>query len=220
MPELPLVPGHEPLLRLAQASLQTSLADTPVVLIQGPRQCGKTTLARTVAQPLGYGYASFDDDNLARAARLDPLGFVTDLPPRMVLDEVQRVPGIFTALKLAVDRDRQPGRFLLTGSADVLLLPKLADSLAGRLEVIRLHPLAQVELRSTQAGFLTQLFSADFKPASFERMGAALAELIVAGGFPSALMRPPARRRAWYQAYVQTLVQRDVRDLAQYCSVR
>ena len=137
----------------------------------------------------------------------------------MVLDEVQRVPEIFTALKLAVDRDRQPGRFLLTGSADVLLLPKLADSLAGRLEVIRLNPLAQVELRSTEAGFLTQLFSAGFKPASFERMGPALAELIVAGGFPSALMRPPARRRAWYQAYVQTLVQRDVRDLARIAAL-
>lgn len=219
MLELPLAPGGEPLHRLAQASLKTSLADTPVVLIQGPRQCGKTTLARTVAEPLGYGYATFDDDNLARAARLDPLGFVTDLPPRMVLDEVQRVPEIFTALKLAVDRDRQPGRFLLTGSADVLLLPKLADSLAGRLEVIRLHPLAQVELRSTQAGFLTQLFNADFKPASFERMGAGLAEIIVAGGFPSALMRPPARRRAWYQAYVQTLVQRDVRDLARIAAL-
>ncbi len=204
---------------MAQASLQASLADTPVVLIQGPRQCGKTTLARTVAEPAGYGYVSFDDDNLVRAAQADPLGFVSDLPPRMVLDEVQRVPEIFTSLKLAVDRDRQPGRFLLTGSADVLLLPKLADSLAGRLEVIRLHPLAQVELRKREACFLGQLFSADFKSAASERMGLALAELVVAGGFPAALTRQPARRRAWYQAYVQTLVQRDVRDLARIAAL-
>lgn len=217
--QLPLLSASPLLLRLAQVSLQASLADTPVVLLQGPRQCGKTTLARTVAEPAGYGYLSFDDDNLVRAARADPMGFVLDLPPKMVLDEVQRVPEIFTSLKLAVDRDRQPGRFLLTGSADVLLLPKLADSLAGRIEVIRLHPLAQVELRQQNASFLGQLFNADFKPAASKRMGQTLAELVVAGGFPAALTRQPARRRAWYLAYVQTLVQRDVRDLARIAAL-
>jgi len=86
MPIVPLLPGDPPLPRILQASLQASLTDTPVVLIQGPRQCGKTTLARKVAEPLGYGYISFDDDNLVRAARADPLGFVTDLPPKMVLN--------------------------------------------------------------------------------------------------------------------------------------
>ena len=219
MLNLPLLPTATALPRLVQTALQDSLADTPVVLLQGPRQCGKTTLARGVAEPAGFGYLSFDDDNLVRAARADPLGFVTDLPPKMVLDEVQRVPEIFTTLKLVVDRDRQPGRFLLTGSADVLLLPKLADSLAGRLEVIRLHPLAQVELRQQSAGFLSQLFKAEFNVASSKRMGVALAELVVAGGFPAALIRQPARRRAWYQAYVQTLVQRDVRDLARIAAL-
>jgi len=219
MLNLPLLPSDSILPRLAQASLQASLADTPVVLLQGPRQCGKTTLARSVGEPAGFGYLSFDDDNLVRAARADPLGFVTDLPARMVLDEVQRVPEIFTTLKLVVDRDRQPGRFLLTGSADVLLLPKLADSLAGRIEVIRLHPLAQIELRQQSAGFLQQLFRAEFGVASATRMGLALADLVVAGGFPAALMRQPPRRRAWYQAYVQTLVQRDVRDLARIAAL-
>ena len=80
MLEPPLIPGDGPLHRLAQASLETCLADTPVVLVQGPRQCGKTTLARTVAEPLGYGYATFDDGNLARSARQDPLGFVGHSP--------------------------------------------------------------------------------------------------------------------------------------------
>lgn len=216
---LPLIPGQQPVLRMVQANLQASLADTPVVLLQGPRQCGKTTLARTVAEPRGYGYVSFDDDNLVRAARADPLGFVADLPPKMVLDEIQRVPEIFTSIKLMVDRDRQPGRFLLTGSADVLLLPKLADSLAGRIEVLRLHPLAQVELRMREPCFLAQLFRADFKLASFQRMGLGLAELVVAGGFPAALMRQSTRRRAWYQAYVQALIQRDVRDLARIAAL-
>ncbi len=219
MTTVPLLPANPVLPRLVQTSLEASLADTPVVLLQGPRQCGKTTLARTVAEPAGFGYLSFDDDNLVRAARADPLGFVTDLPPKMVLDEVQRVPEIFTTLKLVVDRDRQPGRFLLTGSADVLLLPKLADSLAGRMEVVRLHPLAQVELRQQAAGFLQKLFAADFGVVATTRMGLALAELVVAGGFPAALMRQPSRRRAWYQAYVQTLVQRDVRDLARIAAL-
>jgi hypothetical protein len=221
MTAMPLLQSTPALFRLAEASLQASLADTPVVLLQGPRQCGKTTLARSVAEPAGFGYLSFDDDNLVRAARADPLGFVTDLPPRMVLDEVQRVPEIFTTLKLVVDRDRQPGRFLLTGSAGVLLLPKLADSLAGRIEVIRLHPMAQVELRQRvqTADFLQRLFRAEFDRVSTTRMGLALADLVVAGGFPAALMRQPPRRRAWYQAYVQTLVQRDVRDLARIAAL-
>ena len=204
---------------MVEENLRTSLTDTPVVLIQGPRQCGKTTLARTVAEPRGYGYISFDDDNLVRAARANPMGFVSDLPPRMALDEVQRVPELFTSLKLVVDRDRQPGRFLLTGSANVLLLQELADSLAGRIEVLRLHPLAQVELRRRSAGFLAQLFNADFRSESFERMGLSLAELVVAGGFPAALTRQSARRRSWYQAYAQTLIQRDVRDLARIASL-
>lgn len=215
----PLLSTSAVLPRLAQAALQASLNDTPVVLLQGPRQCGKTTLARSVAEPTGYGYLSFDDDNLVRAARADPLGFITDLPPKMVLDEVQRVPEIFTTLKLVVDRDRQPGRFLLTGSADVLLLPRLADSLAGRIEVIRLHPMAQVELRQQSASFLQRLFRAEFGVVGATRMGQALAELVVAGGFPAALTRLPSRRSAWYQSYVQTLVQRDVRDLARIAAL-
>jgi predicted AAA+ superfamily ATPase len=219
MHNLPALPTTQVLPRLVEVALQASLADTPVVLLQGPRQCGKTTLARSVAEPAGCGYLSFDDDNLVRAARADPLGFVTDLPPKMVLDEVQRVPELFTTLKLVVDRDRQPGRFLLTGSADVLLLPTLADSLAGRIEVIRLHPLAQVELRQQSAGFLQRLFRAEFGVVAATRMGLALAELLVAGGFPAALTRQSPRRRAWYQAYVQTLVQVDVRDLARIAAL-
>ena len=219
MPEFQLSEQNPPVPRLLERSLLASLSDTPVVLLQGPRQCGKTTLARQVAEPLGFGYLSLDDDNLVRAAKADPLGFVMDLPPKVILDEVQRVPELFTSIKLVVDRNRQPGRFLLTGSADVLLLPKLSESLAGRLEVLRLHPLSQVEMHRGQTQFLEQLFTADFKFATTARLGPDLAALMVSGGFPAALARLGSRRRTWYQAYMQTLIQRDVRDLARIAAL-
>lgn len=205
--------------RFIYPRLAEALADTPVVLVHGPRQCGKTTLARQVADASGYAYVSFDDDVLRASAQADPAGFVADFSERTVLDEVQRVPRLFTAIKAAVDRDRRPGRFILTGSANVLLVPRLADSLAGRMEILRLHPLAQAELAARSSGFLALLFdgesSARFKARAGTRLGKELAERIVAGGYPAALARPsPRRRMAWYRDYIDTLVQRDVRDLA------
>lgn len=201
--------------RFVLPRLSEALADTPVVLVHGPRQCGKTTLSRVVGDAAGYAYTSFDDDVLRAAAQADPVGFVADLPDKAVLDEVQRVPELFTTLKAAVDRDRRSGRFILTGSANVLLLPKLADSLAGRMEILRLHPLAQAELAARQPGFLNALFGDGFKAGPQSRLGKELAERIVAGGYPAALARSLPRRRAtWYRDYVETLVQRDVRDLA------
>lgn len=206
--------------RFAEAALVETLADTPAILIHGPRQCGKTTLARSVGEARDYTYFSFDDDVTLAAAKADPVGFVGDLPDRVVLDEVQRAPTIFAALKSAVDRRRTPGRFLLTGSANVLLLPALADSLAGRLGLLRLHPLAQCELAEHEPSFLDQLFEGGFKVRKFDRLGKALAERIAAGGYPAALTRATARRRAvWYRDYIETLVQRDVRDLARIASL-
>lgn len=209
MPDTTLYP------RFALPRLQEALADTPVVLLHGPRQCGKTTLARQVGDAAGYTYVSFDDDVTLAAARADPVGFVADLPGHTVLDEVQRAPGLFTAIKTAVDRQRTPGRFLLTGSANVLLVPRLADSLAGRMEILRLYPLAQSELARKVPRFLEVLFGAHFPVRHTERLGLALAERIVAGGYPAALARPSVpRRRAWYRDYVETLIQRDVREVA------
>lgn len=206
--------------RLTTPLLEQALAESPVVLIHGPRQCGKTTLAQAVGDAHGYGYFSFDDAVALAAATSDPVGFVGDLPERAILDEVQRAPALFTALKRAVDRDRRPGRFLLTGSANVLLLPSLADSLAGRMEILRLHPLAQCELAGAKPAFLDALFSGGFKARPYERLGKELVGRIVAGGFPAALARTTARRRAtWYRDYVETLVQRDVRDLARIASL-
>jgi len=205
---------------MVEARLKTALRDSPVVLIHGPRQSGKTTLAQRIGAKLGYTYFTFDDDVTRGAAEADPVGFVGDLPARATLDEVQRVPNLFAALKVAVDRDRRPGRFLLTGSANVLLVPKLADSLAGRIEIIRLFPFAQCEIEERAPGFLDALFNADFRVRRAERLGCRLAERIVAGGYPAALARTaPRRRTAWYRDYVKTIVQRDVRDLARIASL-
>jgi predicted AAA+ superfamily ATPase len=194
--------------------LREALADTPAVLIHGPRQCGKTTLARMVGERLGYRYVSFDDDAVRAAARGDPIGFVAGLPPRSILDEVQRVPEIFTSLKMAIDQRRAAGRYILTGSANVLLVPALADSLAGRMGLLRLHPLAQCELSRRRPRFLDALFDNGFRTAIAKPLGAELAQRIVAGGYPAALIRrAPARRRAWYRDLVETQIQRDVRDV-------
>ena len=206
--------------RFVEPRLAEALEDTPVVLIHGPRQCGKTTLAQVVGEQRGHVYFSFDDDATLAAATADPIGFMADLPERSTLDEVQRAPGLFAALKTQVDRRRSPGRFLLTGSSNVLLIPSLSDSLAGRMGIQRLHPLAQCELAGRAPDFLDRLFAGDFPVGRSERLGRSLAELIVAGGYPAALARGAARRRAaWYRDYVETLVQRDVRALARIASL-
>jgi len=206
--------------RFAEARLLEALADTPSVLIHGPRQCGKTTLARAVGEPRGYAYFSFDDAVALGAAQADPVGFVSELPERCILDEVQKVPAIFPALKTAVERRRAPGRFLLTGSSNVLLVPKLSESLAGRIGFLRLHPLSQCELEGKESTFLDALFGARFKTRASERLGAELPERVAAGGYPPALARATSRRRlAWYRDYVETLVQRDVRDLGRIRSL-
>ena len=201
--------------RFVEPRLVEALADTPVVLIHGARQSGKTTLAQKLGRARRYAYFSFDDEVTLAAAQSDPAGFVADLPKRAILDEVQRAPELFTALKVAVDRHRTPGRFILTGSANVLLVPKLSDSLAGRMEILRLHPLAQCELAGRRPRFLDALFGGGFELGRTQRLGSALAARIVAGGYPAALQRSqPHRRAAWYRQYVETSVQRDVLDLS------
>lgn len=227
--------------RYIERRLAEALEDSPVVLIHGPRQCGKTTLAQFACAPnylkwgddflrwgedrmswgvsqqqRDYKYITFDDVVVRDGAQADPMGFVADLPERVILDEIQRVPNLFSAIKLEVDRRRRPGRFILVGSTNVLLIPELSDSLAGRIQVVPLHPLAQSEL-AVQSGtvFLDALFGHGFEIRQTERLGKQLIERIVAGGFPAALTRPTSLRQAnWYRDYVQAQLQRDVRDMA------
>ena len=201
--------------RYAEGPLAEALADSPAVLIHGPRQSGKSTLARVVGDPRGYAYISFDDAVARAAAESDPSGFVAGLGERTVLDEVQRVPTLFIALKQAIDARRTPGRFLLTGSSQVLLVPALSDSLAGRMDILRLHPLSQGEMRGGIPNFLDDLFHGEFQTSNSRRMGDDLAARVADGGYPAALARSTSRRRAnWYRNFIDTQLQRDVRDMA------
>ena len=206
--------------RYAEVPLVEALADSPAVLIHGPRQSGKSTLARLVGGPRGYDYITFDDDVARTAAQSDPSGFVAGLPQRVVLDEVQRVPSLFTALKQEIDRRRAPGRFLLTGSSQLLLVPALSDSLAGRMEIVQLHPLSQGEVYGGIPNFLDDLFAGEFQTSNLQRMGDDLAGRIADGGYPAAMGRSTPRRRSnWYRNFIDTQLQRDVRDMARISSM-
>lgn len=199
--------------------LTDALSDTPVVLINGARQSGKSTLAQaqSISSSTPRQYLTLDDAVVLNAAKSDPAGFINGLQGAVTLDEVQRVPELFLAIKAAVDRQRQPGRFLLTGSANVLLLPGIADSLAGRMEVLSLWPLSSAELvDSARLNRVDALFAGDWSALLVppcERD--ALLERLLAGGFPDAVTRTSARRRAaWFDNYIQAVLQRDVRELA------
>jgi len=197
--------------------LSAALADTPVVLLNGARQTGKSTLARQLAETsYPAQYLTLDDASTVAAAQYDPAGFVAGLSGPVVVDEIQRAPELFLALKAAVDRDRRPGRFLLTGSANVLLLPRLADSLAGRMEILTLWPLSQGEIDGAAEDFVDRLFAEEFKlPGRVHVDRAELMRRVIQGGYPEVVARADgARRRAWFGAYLTTILQRDVRDLA------
>lgn len=208
-------------LRHIAPQLAAALQDTPVVLVNGARQSGKSTLVQTAGNPAtGAGtrrYLTLDDTAVLAAAKSDPAGFIQGLQGPVTLDEVQRAPELFLPIKAAVDRQREPGRFLLTGSADVLLLPGIADSLAGRMEVLSLWPLSSAERADLPAtNRADALFNGDWSALHIPPCDKAdLSARLVSGGFPEAAARATqSRREAWFQSYVQAVLQRDVRELA------
>jgi uncharacterized protein len=194
--------------------IAAALEDTRVVLLNGPRQSGKTTIARNFADN-SRPYVTLDDNATLRAAREDPSGFIRGLN-RAVIDEIQRAPELMLAIKESVDEDPAPGRFLLTGSANVTLLPTVGDSLAGRIEVLTLLPFAQAELRGAPGMFLEKVFSGELRGGPGEPvMGDDLVKLVLLGGYPEVQRRPSAdRRQTWMEDYISLILDRDVRDIA------
>jgi predicted AAA+ superfamily ATPase len=199
--------------RYLENRIREAMTDTPVVLVNGPRQAGKTTLVRKLAGE-GRPYLTLDDRSTLLAAQQDPDGLIRNRKA-LVIDEVQRAPGLLLAIKKSVDEDRQPGRFLLTGSANLLTLPIVADSLAGRMETLTLLPLAGCEMRSVEGRWLDAVFANDIPTVTQAEVGDGLVQRVIRGGYPEVLARGTQRRRtAWIRQYVDAIIQRDVRELA------
>jgi len=191
------------------------MADTPVVCLLGPRQCGKSTLAKHQAP--GREYYSLDDARYLTLAQEDPEGFIGELPAFVTIDEIQRAPGLVLAIKRSVDSDRRPGRFLLTGSANLLQLPKLADSLAGRMECLYLHPFAEAEKAGCPGRFLEIWISGKLGVEMVGTQPPRPSEIpgrLVRGGYPEASGRTPVRARQWLRQYLASIIERDIHDVA------
>ena len=199
--------------RSIKPRLIEALQDTPVVLLAGPRQAGKTTLARQMASQ-GMRYLTLDDELTRLSAQEDPVGMIRSLD-KAVIDEIQRAPQLLLAIKKSVDEDRRPGRFLLTGSANLMTLPTVADSLAGRMETLSLLPLSQSEIEGNSSNWIDAAFGGRLLQTDAPALGDALVERVLRGGYPEMTARPSARRRqAWARQYLDGLIQRDVRDIA------
>lgn len=199
--------------RLIEARIAEAMSDTPVVLVAGPRQAGKTTLVRQMAVQ-GARYLTLDDELTLLAAKEDPVGMIRSLD-RAVIDEIQRAPQLLLAIKKTVDEDRRPGRFLLTGSANLMALPTVADSLAGRMETLTLLPLSQSEMRGSAANWIDSAFAGQILSPAQLVVGDDLVEAVLRGGYPEAVSRAtPRRRTAWGRQYIDAIIQRDVRDVA------
>lgn len=200
--------------------LQPSLEDTPVVLINGPRQSGKSTLAKYISSQMGnVKYITLDDFTTLSAAKNDPEQFVSGFKGSLIIDEVQRAPELFLAIKKVVDEDRRPGRFILTGSANVLQLPNISDSLAGRIEILPLYPFSISEISGERENLIEEIFkNSDLTISSFRSFPEkfdSMFELLTSGGYPEVIERSSeSRRQAWFHAYLSTILSRDVRDLA------
>jgi uncharacterized protein len=194
----------------------TALSDTPVIFLRGARQTGKSTLVKRIADEFYPArYITLDNAGTLSAASADPHGFIAGIEKPVVIDEVQRIPELLLSIKEDVDIHRQPGRYILTGSADILAVPKVADALAGRIEVMTLWPLSAAEINGNPFNLVDALFSKDFQNGLSQNSSFDLDAAMVAGGFPEPLQRvDPRRRQAWFDSYLTTILDREIRDLA------
>ena len=203
--------------RFLSEIIQTGLSDNPVVFIRGARQTGKTTMAREVISS-GHkaNYITLDSAAVLSAASTDPVGFISNLKKPATIDEVQRVPELILAIKEDIDNNRIPGRYLLTGSANILTIPKVADSLAGRMEIVTLWPLSRGEITGVKESFIKKIFKGEVSGLNSSRTGIEdLADMIITGGYPEPLKRTSFERKtSWFDSYLTTIIERDIRSLA------
>jgi uncharacterized protein len=196
----------------------TALADTPVVLLNGARQTGKSTLAKTlITKNSAAIYHNLDDINTLASVQFDVTEFVARHTGLMIIDEVQKAPELFNAIKFVVDNNRLPGKFLLTGSANVFLLPKICESLAGRMEILPLWPLSQGEIVNICEDFIDKVFAAKMliphSPEPLERKQ--LFAKILNGGYPEVLTRKSKERQQdWFASYTSAILMRDIKEIA------
>jgi predicted AAA+ superfamily ATPase len=203
--------------RALEGPLRAALSDTPVVMLVGARQTGKSTLAGALVEHGRASYSSFDEPHVLAAARADPVQFLEDLGETAVLDEVQRAPEIFLPIKASVDRDRRPGRFLLTGSSNPLFVPEVAEALAGRIEILTLWPFGAAELEGRDHLKVAKLLlDPDHSPKGVHPVDRDdLSLRVVRGGFPEAVERDDEQRRnRWFTNYLTTILERDIRAIA------
>lgn len=203
--------------RSLKPKLEKAFSRSRVILLNGARQVGKTTLMKEICLEKGYFYLTFDDMAILSAAKNDPKGFIAGLQKPIILDEIQRVPELFLAIKMDVDTHQDKGRYALTGSANPLLLPKLGDSLAGRMEIFDLYPLSQGELHNTTEVFIDNIFDYKFNPLSIKTKEFSKQELykaILKGGYPEIQNYDEEDRSNWFKSYVSTILDRDVRDIS------
>ena len=205
---------HKRNLRFA---VKEALQDTPVIVLNGARQVGKSTFCKQLIADglLQAQLVTLDDPSTLAAAQADPLGFIEGLNKHLIIDEVQRAPALLLSIKKVVDDNRKERRIILTGSADVMSLPKIADSLAGRIEIHKLWPFSQDELRTQHSDFLNILLSNDSGFASLKTPWDEIIQMIVNGGYPETLTRPTQSRKSkWFDSYITSVLQKDIRELA------
>ncbi|GHV69838.1 ATPase [Spirochaetia bacterium] len=200
--------------RWQEKSVKNALGLRRVVVVSGARQTGKTTLSQRILGKDG-DYRSLDDTDLLNFALADPRGFVMNKAGPMVIDEIQKAPKLIPEIKQVVDRNKGPGQYLLTGSANILTLPVISDSLAGRVKYMRLRPLTVGEILGKKPSFLKRSFEKNFpgKITGYDK--AAIIDLAFRGGYPeAAALNNLHHRKDWHTDYVQTLIERDLKDIA------
>lgn len=215
MPESKISNNNNLYPRLISPVIHDVLSDTPVVCLLGPRQCGKTTLVQSLFSY--HPYISMDDPYDFEFASDDPVGIIGQFSDQLTIDEVQLVPELISAIKVSVDRDRRPGRFLLTGSANLHSIPGISESLAGRMETIELQPLSEAEKIRGNGKFLLELIQGNLAQNGRTRKVTneefSIENRVMSGGYTEPLKRTDQRARNWRRQYLRNIVERDVPEI-------